>query len=205
MQATVCPGRDAPERPATLAGGALAEVIAGAALIQAQRVVTGNDVDLALGREVTIDLTHMHLMSAQIPRSRRCLSGHIAWELTPAPAEASTTLGDVAGFIARDLGRADFMLEPFGHPLCIEAGCGCGASMVVVGSVWADSPVCGRCGAPMTWRTESQRAALHPAQINELRVGDRTLNELGLPQGAMFSARVSERFTRRYVIGVNVN
>jgi hypothetical protein len=57
----------------------------------------------------------------------------------------------------------------------------------------------------MTWRTESQRAALHPAQIDELGVADRTLEQLGLPEGAMFSARVSAGTARRYVTEASFN
>jgi molybdopterin/thiamine biosynthesis adenylyltransferase len=205
MEPTPCPGRATPERPATLAGGALAAMIAGTALIQAQRVVTGNDDELALGREVMIDLTQMYLVPARIERSPRCLSGHLAWDFEPISTSAATTLGDIVDVIARDLGQPDFMLEPFGHPLCIEAGCECGASIIQVGSTWAAAPECPTCGQPMDWRTGSQRAALHPAQIQELGLSDRPFQELGLPAGVMFSARAPGRTTRRYVMEVHLN
>lgn len=203
MQPTACPGRDAPERPATLAGGALAAVVAGTSLIQAQRIVTGNDAELALGQEVTVNLSHMYLSPARIMRSKGCLSGHVAWDLDEIPAASAGTLGDIVEYVARDLGLRDFMLEPFGHPLCIEAGCGCGASMIHVGSPWADPPRCSACGEPAEWRKETQRAALHTAHIRELGLSHRTLEELGLPAGAMLSARMPERSTRRYVIESN--
>jgi molybdopterin/thiamine biosynthesis adenylyltransferase len=205
IEPAACPGRSTPERAATLAGGPLAEVIAGTALIQAQRIVTGNGTDLALGQEITIDLTHMHLMRARIARSSHCLSGHVVWEWLRIPQEAAATIGSAVDFIACDLGQRDFMLEPFGHPLCIEAGCGCGATMIRVGSIWAGAPDCPVCGGRMHWRSESQRAALHPAHVEELGIADRTLQELGLPDGVMFSARLPDRRTRRYVMDVNLN
>ncbi len=202
---TPCPGQGTPERPPTLAGGALAEMLAGATIIQAQRIVTGNEIELALNHEVTIDFTHMHIMSAQLQRSSRCMSGHLAWEPGHTPHTSSSTLGEVVQHIARDLRTDNFTLEAHGHPLCIEAGCECGATIQSVGTAWADPPACSRCGERMTWRTESQRAAMHLVQIHELRIRDRTLAELGLPEGVMLNAREAGGPTQRYFTALSPN
>ena len=200
---TPCPGQGTPERPPTLAGGALADMLSGAAVIQAQRIVTGNESELALDQEVTIDFTHMQIMAARLQRSPRCLSGHLAWELEPIEHRSSDTLGDVAEAITHDLGTQDVTLEAHGHPLCIEAECDCGVTIHRVGTLWADPPECVRCGGRMAWRSETQRAGMHIAQLVELGAMQRTLAELGLPDGVMINARQPGSPTRRYVTAFN--
>ncbi len=76
---TACPGQ-ARERPPTLAGGAIASAIAGLGILQAQRLVSGNDVERVLGRELILDLSNHRLLEIELTRCERCLSGHRRWE-----------------------------------------------------------------------------------------------------------------------------
>lgn len=196
-----CPGAPTADRPATLAGGALASTIAGIALLQAQRLVTGNDLRLVQDREVIADLSHHQMMGAAVRRSADCISGHEIWEMTDVPAETCHSLEDVFREAARLLGRSDFSLEPYNHPFCLESRCECGARRVALGTVWAAPPTCVHCGREMIWRTETQIAALHRGQAAHLGALQKPLGELGLPvSGAMFVARAAHQSPLRMVL-----
>lgn len=198
---TPCPGAPTAERPPTLAGGALASTIAGIALLQAQRLVTGNDLELVRDREVIADLSHHHMMGAEVSRSADCISGHETWETADMPANACHSLEDVFDAATGLVGRSDLSLEAYNHPFCVEARCKCGARRVALGTVWAAPPICEQCGRNMIWRTESQMAALHRGQAAHLGALQNTLAELGLPAtGAMFVARVAHQSPTRMVL-----
>ena len=198
---TPCPGMPTVERPSTLAGGALASAMAGIVLLQSQRLVTRNDMELVRDREVIVDLSHQQIMSAEVRRSPECISGHETWETTDVPAESCTCLDDIYREAAGRLGTSAFSLEPFNHPFCIEAGCRCGSRCVAVGTIWATPPTCGQCGQEMTWRTDSQIASLHHGQAAHLGVLRIPLAELGLPAtDAMFVARVAHKTPLRLVL-----
>ena len=189
-----CPGVATGERPPTLAGGALAMTLAGLALLQAQRLVTGNDRELVWNREVIVDWSDLAIMAAEVRRSPDCLSGHIEWTLAEITAKNVQTLEQLFAAASRRLETEDCRLEPYGHPLCLEASCECGAEQVAVGTVWAAMPECLACGRRMAWRTETQRAALTRRQAQQLGVLDRPLGELGFPgEGALFVARADGR------------
>lgn len=198
---TPCPGSSPDARPATRAGNAIAGVVAGLALLQAQRIVTGNDLELVRDREVIVDLSHLQMMGAVVRRSEACVSGHAAWELTDVPANGGERLEDVFA-AAQEAARHDGVrLAPFGHPLCIEAGCECGQTRQAVGAVWAEAPRCAACGAAMSWRTAAQVAAFSREQARELGILDCSLAELGLPgAGAMFVVRAAAGAPLRIVL-----
>jgi hypothetical protein len=196
-----CPGVATHERPPTLAGGALATTLAGLALLQAQRLVTGNDLELVWNREVIVDWSHLTIMAAEVRRSRDCLSGHIEWTLDDFSLEDVATLGQLFAAALRRLGTADVRIEPYGHPLCQEAICNCGVAQVAVGTVWATPPACPSCGGLMEWRTETQRTCLTRRQARELGVWDHPLGDLGFPdEGAMFVARAEGQPAARLVL-----
>jgi hypothetical protein len=196
-----CPGVATSERPPTLAGGALAMTLAGLALLQAQRLVTRNERELVWNREVIVDWSHLAIMAAEVRRSPACLSGHIEWKLDDLAAEEVQTLEQLFAAVSRRLTTTDFQIEPYGHPLCLEALCECGAEQVAVGTVWAAPPDCRTCGRRMTWRTETQRASLTRRQADELGALNRPLGELGFPDdGTMFVARAEGRPALRLVL-----
>lgn len=197
---TPCPGAVA-HRPPTRAGNALASAISGIALLQSQRLVTGNDLELVRDREVIADLSHWHIMAAVLRQSASCISGHQTWDLIDVSAGEITVLDDLYAAAARLVGHEDFSLEAYAHPFCLEAACACGHVCPAVGSQWAASPICARCEIPMSWRTAIQVAALTRHQAESLGILDRSLRQLGLPDsGAMFVIRQSGRPVVRFVI-----
>jgi len=188
--ATPCPGSPADDRPPTLAGGAMAMTIAGIALLQAQRLVGGNDLERALDREIVLDLSSGALFELTLRRSERCISGHERWDPRPIGLSArSTTLGELFDVARAELG-ADATLEPFANPLCFAAGCPCGASVAAAGTPWCEPPRCASCGARAQWRRELELHRLDFARARALGLLDRTLADLGFPRsGALFIAR----------------
>jgi hypothetical protein len=197
-----CPQPARSPRPATIAGSALAMVISGVGLLAAQRVVTGNDANLVLGRETIIDLNNIQALSIELPRSEACLSGHRRWTLERCGGAASmTTLADVFGTAAERLGTRLLTLEPFLHPLNVRADCDCGEHVDAVGARWAPPPTCPRCRGPMAWQQAIQVARLDEAQAQQLEILDTPLVELGLPtDGAMIVARAPDQPPLRLVI-----
>jgi hypothetical protein len=183
-----------PGRRPTLAGGAIGMAVAGLGLLQAQRLVGGNDVELALGREVLLDLGAPQCLSLELRRSPGCLSGHARWELVRLPRRASSGPLSLLFEAAGDLLGADAILEPFAHPLCLEATCACGARVAATGTRWAPAPACPSCGAETTWNSSAQVARLSADAARQLGIADASLQALGLPEaGALISARAGGR------------
>lgn len=198
---TPCPGSAPDARLATRAGNAIAGVVAGLALLQAQRLITGNDLELVRDREVIVDLSHLQMMGAVVRRSEACVSGHAAWELIDVPASRCARLEDVFAVAQEFAGHDGVRLAPFGHPLCLEAGCECGRTHRAVGTIWAEAPRCEACGVAMSWRTATEVSAFGRDEARELGILDRSLAELGLPKaGAMFVVRSAGRPAVRLVL-----
>ena len=193
---TPCPGSAASEPAPTLAGGALGMAIAGIALLQAQRLVTRNDLEQVLDRELVLDLTNFQLLATRLRRANSCLSRHESWgELVPSGVTTnSVTLAELFDLCAGQLGATDVALEPYGHPLALEVHCECGARRVAVGSLWSAGPSCGRCGRRMDWMRGVQWPRINRAQARELGILADTPASLGLPaDGALLVARALGR------------
>jgi hypothetical protein len=190
---TPCPNQQ-PERPPTLAGGPIAAAIGACGLLQAQRLVTGNDMDQVLDLEVVLDLTDWQLFPIRRPRSAGCLSGHTPWQLTRCEHAAETTLAKVFHEAEERCGAAEVALEPFGHPLFTEALCECGGCQRAVGTRWAPPPICAQCGKPMTWFPTSAKPRLTRADATLWGIEGTSLTQLGFPQrGALFTAHSVNR------------
>ncbi len=197
-----CPGTATSRRQPTLAGGALGAAIAGIALIQAQRLVSGNGAELSFGHELVLDLSAPQLFSIRLPRCEDCVTGHVRWALhrLPRTAEQMSML-DLFGVAEAELGAAAETLEPYRHLLWTTAICGCGARHPAVGGPWSRAPECGTCGASMEWLAGSQRARWTPAEASAAGLGALSLAELGLPtSGAMLVARAPNRPPVRLVL-----
>ena len=175
-----------PDRPPTLAGGAIASAIVGVGMLQLQRLVTGNDAQLALGRELILDLSNLQLLPIEHRRSERCLSQHESWSpIRVEQTAAAITVADTFALAERVTGSPIVAIEPYAHPLHIGASCVCGTQQLAVGTEWLAAPSCPDCGAPMTW-SPHQLQRLSRAQVEALELSDRTWLELGLPDtGAM--------------------
>ena len=198
---TPCPAA-APQHAPTRAGGVIGSMIAGAAVLQAQRLVCGNDTELVLGRELLLDMSNMQMILLKRLRSADCLSGHVQWDLNRLWMTArNTTLPDLFCEAEQMLGRNSLTLEPFAHPFCTFATCGCGQHKPAVGTRWAQGPQCANCGSPMAWAGETARDRISRADVRELGIGGRTLSELGMPErGAMFVARATGQPPLRIVL-----
>lgn len=203
-----CAGEPVPQREPTRAGGAIGMAIAGLLLLQAQRLVTGNDLDLVLDREWIVDLTHGQLLPLRRQRSQECLSGHVRWTMTPIDLRAShASLVDVFSEAARrfDLkDSAEVTLEFYGHPLCREFVCSCGEFQRVAGTPWLPAVHCRRCGAAMTPQLATALDWLTEANVRELGIRDCPLAQLGMPDdGAMVIARAPNRKPIRLLLADN--
>jgi molybdopterin/thiamine biosynthesis adenylyltransferase len=198
---TPCPSTASPSRAPTLAGGAIGAVIAGTAVIQAQRLVSGNDIDLVLDRELLMDLSNVRLTSLRRLRCEDCLSGHVRWDLKRIWMSAkNTTLRDLFYEAEQLLGNQAITLEPFAHPLYTLATCHCGDHQAANGTRWADCPQC-NCGAQMSWASETTRDRISRDDLRELGIEERTLLDLGMPRrGAMFVARATGQPPMRFVL-----
>ncbi len=192
----------APERPPTLAGGAMGAMIAGALTISAQRLVSENDIEQVLDRECILDMTGGQLLPLVRRRSERCISGHQRWELTAVPLDAAhATFADVLDIAQERAGGTVATVQPFAHPLCTEATCPCGMHAHAVGTRWATPPTCADCGIAMTWRRTAAKAALTPEEIHSLNLNDQPLAQLGLPaRGAMFTVCLTDGRAMRLVL-----
>ncbi|MBN1852635.1 MAG: hypothetical protein JW829_07915 [Pirellulales bacterium] len=190
-QRTPCPGQPINGRPPTIAGGALAAVIGGFGLVQAQRLATGNDLDQVVNREIVLDMTNWCLYPLSRQRSNSCLSGHLCWKLTPIGRVASElTFAELFDEAAIRLSDRQVTLEPYGHAFCIEAICSCGARREVIGTRWAKPPDCLQCHETMRWFDWTQHSILTKETVAELQIDNIPLSEFGLPRaGAMFVAR----------------
>lgn len=200
---TPCPGRDGSGPPPTLAGGAIGMAAAGLGLLQAQRLLGGNDAELVLDREVLIDLGASAIHVFGLVRSEGCLSGHETWDPLPVGRSAAEmTLDGLFEVALRELGpSADPTIEPFLHPLCLAAACACGEAVRAVGTSWAPAPACPRCGGAMRWREDLRWPRLRRAQAAELGVLDVPLTRLGLPSdGALVAAFAEGRPPVRFLL-----
>lgn len=188
---TPCPGNPSTPVQPTLAGGAIAMAVSGVTLLQAQRLVTGNDLDLVHDREWVIDLDVGALWPLRRRRCEQCLSGHLRWELIPIDCQAAeTTFDDLFRKAGDHLGNGDLTIEPYGHPLCREATCHCGGHGHAVGTPWAPAPRCPDCGQGMEWSRATSLSRLALADAQQMRISDVPLDVLGLPPvGAMIVAR----------------
>jgi hypothetical protein len=176
--------------------------IAGLALLNAQRVLTGNDDNLVYDYETHLNLTHRQLLPMKLTRSERCLSGHVRWELVPIDAAAcSVTLAEMFSIASRGLFSDDVTLEPYLHPLHIQAECACGQLAMATGSQWAPPPECPRCGHSMSWRRAIQYDRVSMQLASDLGILAVPLTALGLPaQGAMLIARTANRPPVRFLL-----
>lgn len=197
-----CPGDASPRRPPTLAGGAISLAIAGIGLLQAMRLVTGAGAELALDRELLLDLSSQQMLSVRLPRCEQCLTGHLRWSPSFLGQSAhDLTLVDLFQIAGRELGGAAETLEPYLHPLWTAAVCACGGRLSVVGGPWSPPPACATCGAGMEWMPGSQRARWTLAQARESGLDARSLADCGLPKcGAMFVGRSAGRPPARLVL-----
>jgi hypothetical protein len=194
-QRTPCQPDRSAARPPTLAGGAIGATIAGMTVLQAQRLVTGNDAKDVLDREWIVDLSNGQLLTVTRKRSANCFSGHVRWKPDQLPhLAAQTTWSNLLAIAQQRCGSRDIELEPFGHALCLELACPSGHRRHAVGTRWATTPNCDRCGATMQWQRETCRSRITPPDIDQLQLADQWLAATGLPdRGAMIVARTPDK------------
>lgn len=191
----------APERPPTLAGSATSLVVSGLAVLQAQRLVTGNDRHRVQNQELLIDLDSSQLLRMQLPATDSCLSGHARWELTRVSATSVQSWKDLFETAAALLGSREVVIEPYQHPLCLEAGCSCGRRQLAIGTIWSPAPECPHCAAPMRWYSESMRASLRREHAERLGILDRSPDATGMPErGALYTAYAAGRASVRLLL-----
>jgi hypothetical protein len=197
-----CPGVATAERPPTLAGGAMAAAIAGLGLLQAQRLVTGHEIDRVLEREILIDWDEFQTIPLRLERSPGCLSGHVRWNLLDLDAAASDlSVADLLELSRRQLSDPHVSVSFYLHPLNTQAVCDCGASTPAVGTDWATPPACPKCGAIMRWLPLAQVPSFDSAAAGKLGILDRSLTDLGIPErGAMLTARAPARHPVRMLL-----
>ena len=201
---TPCPrpgSRPGGDPEPTRTGGAMGAVIAGIALLQAQRLVTGNDLDCVLDRELIVDLSHLQLLPLKLSRSDACISGHCRWRWIDLDGNArEISLAD-AFAAARQHHRAGAIrLEVYLLPLNDQAVCPCGAVRPAVGTDRLTPPRCNACGRPMRWLGAVQRPSVDAAFAAEAGVLHQPLARLGVPDGAMLVARAPARPALRMLL-----
>lgn len=196
-----CPNGGRDYGAPTLAGGPMGATISSLALLQAQRLVTGNDRELVVDREIIVDFSHFQLLDIRLERSERCLSGHRSWELADVDATVGeATLADLFDVARGEFGTTDVTLAGYQHSLNVQAACTCGNVRIAAGTEWAKTPVCNDCRNPMQWLAETQIDRINQESAAELRVLNTPLAELGYPDGAMFSARSPGKPVRRLLL-----
>lgn len=200
---TPCPvpiAEEAMPRP-TLAGGAIGAIAAGVGLLTVQRLVTGNDVEQVINREIILDLTSGQLLTLQRERSARCVSGHSKWQLESLNATATTTLAELFALIQQQMESVSVWLEPWLHPICTEAACACGHWQIAAGTSSRTPPRCERCGQAMHWIGQSAVPRISREFVDRMQLGDQTLAALGLPeQGALIIAHAANGPSRHWVL-----
>lgn len=195
---TPCLAGPAAEGQPTLAGGAIAAGTAGLALSLAQRLIAGKDLDLILNREFILDWTNFQMLSVQLDRCERCLTGHRTWDLMDLDFTAADgTLADVFA-AAGDAPELD--LEPHLHPLNVQATCRCGEVVAAVGTDWAAPPPCPTCGQRLSWMREVQLDRFTRLQAESWGIQSVPLATLGIPEGGMFVVRGAKRPIRRLLL-----
>ena len=175
--------RPRPRAPPTLAGGPIASAVAALGVLQAQRLVTGNDLDHVLGRELILDFSNHRLLEIQLNRCPQCLSGHRRWDdLTSLDCEHHATLAAVFQRAEHDLQSSEVKLSAYQHPLNTQACCECGSLRHSVGSDWAAPPECDHCGRSMTWLRTAQMDCFSRNTADRLGFLHTSFEQLGLPQ-----------------------
>jgi hypothetical protein len=203
VRRTPCPDVTVDDAVPTRAGGAIASVVAGLAMLQAQRLMTGNDIDRVLGRDVIVDMSHQQILDIELPRSDRCLSGHQRWELIGVDRGAAhITLADLFAMAQQEFGTSRHVtLAAYSHPLNIEARCDCGGVTRAVGTDWSQPPKCEPCAKPMRWLQETQVDRVDRRLAIELDILETPLDQLGVQdQGAMIVARCPAKPIRRFLL-----
>ena len=200
-----CLGLATPEREPTLAGGAIATAIAGLVLLQAQRLVTENDVERVHDRELVLDLTHHQLLDIQLERCAQCLSGHRTWQPIELGATADEmTLHELLEFAEEAHHSREVALAAYQHSLNTQAYCACGSVQVAVGTDWAHPPTCNRCGTAMSWLREMQIDRVTRQVATDRNILHTPLDQLGMPMdGAMFLAYGPNRPLQRLLLRSN--
>jgi hypothetical protein len=118
-----------------------------------------------------------------------------------ADLAAETTWRQLCKIAQQLCGTANIELEPYAHALCVEVACACGSRREAVGSRWATTPDCERCGKAMQWVRETCRGRLTPNDLDQLRLADELLLATGIPErGAMFVARTPGKPPLRLVL-----
>jgi hypothetical protein len=170
-------------------------VMAGFALEIAQRLVGGHGRERCWDRETYVDLENGQLLAFETPRTERCASGHVRWELIELPRAARTTsLGELLALARAELDHEDVSLEPFAHRIGPLAVCGCGERVLSPGTRWARTGPCPACGGALERRDEGALARLDERLARELGILGSTCLELGLPEhGALLVARAGDR------------
>lgn len=191
-----------PERAPTLAGGPIASAIAALGVLQAQRLVTGNDVDHVLDRELILDFSNHRLLEIQLNRCPQCLSGHRRWgDLTSLDCAHHATLAAVFQRAEHDLQSSEVKLSAYQHPLNTQACCECGSLRRVVGSDWATPPECDHCGRSMTWLRAAQMGCFSRDTADRLAFLHTSFEQLGLPHdGVLLVARAAGHQRQRYLL-----
>lgn len=187
---TPCPGQVQGERAPTIAGRAIGLTVVGVGLLQAQRLLGGNDADTVLDREVLIDLDGYQLMPLELTRSEACLSRHERWELEETGIDARDgTVAELFDLATTRLGTPNVELDCWFHPLLLECWCPCGHRQQAIGSRWAATPACAKCGGQTHWTTTASLPGFNVPQAQELGILERTWASLGLPErGALITA-----------------
>ncbi len=200
-----CRGDLPPTAPPTLAGGALGAMIAGVAVLQAQRLVAGNDLERVLNREWIVDLDEGRILPLVRQRSADCLSGHVRWQLESVELKPEQTmLADLFALASERLAPCDadeVTLEPHGHPLYREVACRCGHYRGRLGTEWSIRESCDHCGGilvPTLAAACDRLTARLAAELGALHI---PLTQLGFPDdGPLFTARVPKKKPLRLVL-----
>lgn len=199
---TPCPAGAAPRGP-TLASAGTALTVVGLGLLTIQRLLAGSDAASVLDRELHVDLDGMGVHALQLARAERCLSGHEAFDAVSLPA----TVHDLSlrGLLQRGrdaLGVNAITLTFQNAPFSLEARCGCGERKLQTRCVWAPPLTCPACGGAMRWRRDVALASIDAEQACVLRVLDEPLAALGVPDGALVTARGVGVHPARFVLSV---
>lgn len=202
QQRTPCPGEALRDRPPTIAGAGIGSAIAGLALLQAQRLITGNDVERVADREIILDLTNMQTHELQLRRSAQCLSGHVGWDVERLDGcSTDSTLRELFQRAGQCHDDPRVTLAGYQHPLNGEAFCECGRVQAACGTEWVGAPQCAGCGADMQWLVETQVDRVDQQAAERLDILDVPLTRLGFPgDGTLLIVRWPERPLQRWLL-----
>ncbi|MGA2798004.1 MAG: ThiF family adenylyltransferase [Thermoguttaceae bacterium] len=198
---TPCPHVQVTGSPPTIAGNGIAMAVAGLALTQLQRLICGKSDNRTYNSQIIIDLDNFRIIALLEPRSEKCVSGHVVWDLIPAGVNAAEiALGEVFDIAGRLIGWPVDVIEPYNHPLYLSARCECGKIKDAIGTRWAEPPYCDKCHQAMNWELHTQKPSWTRLDAENAGILSRTMVELGLPAaGAMVLARKQDKPTKRIV------